>query len=77
MNTSEKLFAAMSANPNNWHLRDMKTIAKRHSITWKKKGSHCIFERPGGDRLSVPDHGVIKPVYVKEFILFVKGCRHG
>jgi hypothetical protein len=73
MNTSEKLYAAMCRNPNDWHLRDLQTVAKRHSITWHQRGSHCIFTRPDGEIVSIPAHGVIKSNYVRRFVIFVEG----
>ncbi|MYM21619.1 hypothetical protein GTP46_03020 [Duganella sp. FT135W] len=70
---AEKLYAAMSANPTNWRLLELKTIAKRHRLEWHMDGSHCVFKQDDGQLLSVPSHGVIKVHYVKEFVLFVKG----
>lgn len=73
MNTADKLFTAMRANPRDWRLRELQTVAKRRGITWHMTGSHCIFKRPDGASLSVPEHRTIKPVYIREFILFVEG----
>jgi len=61
------------ANPANWHLRDLQSVASRRQILWHMTGSHCVFKRPDGEALSVPSHGIIKPAYVKKFVLFVKG----
>lgn len=74
MNKAEKLYAAMNANPTNWRLSGLKTIAKQHHLEWHMAGSHCVFKRDDGQLLSVPSHGVIKVNYVKEFVLFVKGA---
>jgi hypothetical protein len=73
MNTSEKLYAAMRRNANDWSLQDLQTVARRRLITWHHHGSHCIFTRSDGEALSVPAHRTVKPVYVKQFVLFVEG----
>jgi hypothetical protein len=76
MNTSEKLFAAMRANPQNWRLRDLQKIAGRRNIKWHHTGSHCVFTRSDGAVLSVPAHRTIKPVYIREFVFFAEGSKH-
>lgn len=73
MNTVEKLFAAMRANPQNWHLRDLQTVAKRRNMTWHMAGSHCVFKRPDGEILSIPVHRIIKAFYLRQFVLFAEG----
>ena len=73
MNTADKLFAAMRANPLNWRIRELQTVASRRGIVWHMSGSHCIFKRVDGEALSVPGHRTIKPVYIREFVLFVEG----
>jgi hypothetical protein len=57
-----------------WRIEDLQAVAKRHGIEWRQKGtSHVYFRHPHGRVLSVPDHGVIKPVYVKQFLALITG----
>ncbi|MGV7208504.1 hypothetical protein ACLB1G_11690 [Oxalobacteraceae bacterium A2-2] len=73
MNTAAKLYDAMCAKPDGWRLHHLQTVAHHWQVVWRQHGSHCIFVHPRGASLSVPAHGVIKPVYVKKFVIFVKG----
>jgi hypothetical protein len=64
----------MRRNAKDWRIEDLQTVAKRHGIEWRQKGtSHVYFRHPDGRVLSVPDHGIIKPVYVKQFLALVTG----
>lgn len=75
MNTALKLLQAMSANPCDWRIEQLKTVALQHGIEWRQEGtSHCVFIRADGRTLPVPAHRPIKPVYVKKFVAFVKGA---
>ncbi|MBF0308000.1 MAG: hypothetical protein HQL56_00535 [Magnetococcales bacterium] len=74
MNTSAKLLDAMQTNPTDWRITQLQTVAQQYGITWRHKGtSHCYFMREDGAVLSVPAQRPIKPIYIKKFILFVKG----
>ncbi|MBF8273608.1 MAG: hypothetical protein HW380_2713 [Magnetococcales bacterium] len=74
MNTSAKLFAAMSRNPLDWRIEQIQTVARQHGIVWRQHGtSHCQFVRRDGKVMSIPAKKPIKPVYIKNFVQFVKG----
>jgi len=76
MNTSVKLLEAMINNPHNWKISQLQTMAKKHGINWRHTGgSHCVFIRSDGRTLPVPVHRPIKPIYIKKFIVFVKGGK--
>ena len=66
----DKLLDRMRRNPRaDWHIDDLKTIAKARGISWRSPGgSHVIFIFPGGGVLSVPARRPIKPIYVRYFI---------
>ena len=69
MNAAAKLIQRMRANPRNWTLADLQSVAKRHSLTWRHDGgSHCIFVRADGKTLPVPARRPIKPIYVSKFL---------
>jgi len=74
MNTASKLLEAMQANPRDWRIEQLQTVARRHGIVWRQEGtSHCYFKRLDGATLSIPAHRPIKPAYVRQFINLVKG----
>jgi len=69
MNAAAKLIQRMHANPRDWALADLQSVAKRHGLTWRHEGgSHCIFIRADGKTLPVPARRPIKPVYVLKFL---------
>ncbi|MCL2830280.1 MAG: hypothetical protein FWD77_06010 [Betaproteobacteria bacterium] len=69
MNTAAKLLAAMQANPRDWRIEQLQTVARQYGILWRQEsGSHCIFTWPEGRSLPVPAHRPVKPVYVRLFI---------
>ena len=74
MNTATKLLLAMRANPRDWRLDQLQTIAKQHGMDWRHDGtSHCVFVRADGKTLPVPARRPIKAVYVKKFVALVEG----
>ncbi|MDR2710495.1 MAG: hypothetical protein LBB65_04040 [Burkholderiales bacterium] len=74
MNAATKLFTAMQANPRDWRIEQMQTVAGQYGLTWKHEWtSHCYFKRVDGAALSVPAHRPIKPVYVRQFVKMIKG----
>jgi len=72
MSRADKQLERMRRNPADWRVEDLKAVATRHGIEWRQKGtSHVYFRHPDGRVLSVPDHGAIKSVYVKQFLALV------
>jgi hypothetical protein len=75
MNTAAKLFEAMQANPRDWRIEQLQTVARQYGIIWRQDGtSHCYFKRADGVTISVPAHRPIKPVYVRQFVQLVEGA---
>jgi hypothetical protein len=69
MDTATKLLKAMQANPRDWRIDQMQTVARRHGIDWRHDGtSHCVFTWPDGRTLSVPARRPVKPFYVRQFV---------
>jgi predicted RNA binding protein YcfA (HicA-like mRNA interferase family) len=69
MTRSAKTLDRMKANPRDWHIEDLKTVADGNGVVWRQPGgSHVIFRHPNGAMLSVPAHRPIKPIYVKKFV---------
>ena len=74
MNTAAKLLDAMQNNPLDWRIEQLQTVARQYGLEWRQDGtSHCYFIRQDGRTLSVPAHRPVKPIYIKKFVLLVKG----
>ncbi len=72
MTTAAKTLAGMRANPRDWRIDDLKTVARRHGVAWEQPGtSHVTFRAPGGDKVTVPAHKPVKPVYVRLFVALI------
>lgn len=69
-----KVLARMRANPRDWHIEDLETLARHYGISVRKPGgSHVIFFHPASpEMLSVPARRPIKPVYVRRFVALIK-----
>ncbi len=72
MSKAEKLLRKMQANPRDWRIDSLKTVARDYGIVWRQRGtSHVVFVRMDGRTLPVPAKRPIKPIYIKKFIRFV------
>lgn len=73
MTKTDKTLAKMRANPRDWRIDELKTIAQSRSIGWRQQGtSHVVFIRGDGRTLPVPAHRPIKPVYIRQFLDFLE-----
>ena len=73
MANAKKILEKMKANPKDWRIDKLKTVATAHNVTWRQKGSHVIFADEYGETLPVPAKRPIKPVYIKMFVAFIEG----
>ncbi|MBF0562653.1 MAG: type II toxin-antitoxin system HicA family toxin [Alphaproteobacteria bacterium] len=72
MTKADKRLAAMRTNPRDWRIEDLETVARRYGVTWDQPGtSHVTFRGPNGNKLTVPAHKPIKPVYVAGFVALI------
>lgn len=71
MAKSEKTLNKMIANPKDWRIEQLETIAKQHGVSVRKTGgSHVVFDHDDWiELLCVPP---IKPVCIKKFISLIK-----
>lgn len=79
MSKIEKLMAKIRNNPKDWNIEDMKTLADRFGIEYRQPGtSHVTFRSTSGDKVTVPAHRQIKPIYMKKFIALLDelGVNH-
>ena len=68
-----KTLARMKANPLDWRIEDLKSVAEAHGLVHRQPGgSHVIFRHPNGAMLSVPARRPIKPVYVRKFVRLIE-----
>ena len=69
----DKTLARMRANPFDWRIEDLKTVARRYDVSWRQPGtSHVTFRAPGGGKVTVPARKPIKPVYVRQFVALIE-----
>ena len=69
----EKILIKMKANPLDWRIESLKTVAESVGLQWREpSGSHTLFRHPNGAKLSVPAKRPIKPIYVKKFVKLVE-----
>ena len=70
MGKADKTLDKMRANPRDWRIQDLESIARHHGLTVRSPGgSHVVFQKPGVVlEVSVPAHKPIKPVYVRRLI---------
>lgn len=73
MTRATKILDQMKANPRDWRIESLTSVADVLGIIHRQPGgSHVIFRHPNGAMLSVPVRRPIKPVYVKKFMRFVE-----
>lgn len=77
MGSREKLLNKMRANPKDWRIEQLETIARHYGITIRKTGgSHVVFDHPTWvELLCVPARRPIKPVYIKKFISLIESLE--
>ena len=77
MTKSEKSFFKMKANPKDWRIEQLETIAKQYGVAIRKTGgSHVVFDHPDWiELLCVPAHRPTKPIYVKKFIALIENLE--
>jgi hypothetical protein len=70
---AEKILKKMKANPRDWRIESLKTVAEANRVTFRQPGgSHVIFRHTNGAMLSVPAHRPIKPFYIKRFVRLIE-----
>lgn len=65
-----KVIERMRANPRDWRMESLETVARRYGIHVRKTGgSHFVFLHPDSDiAVTVPFKRPIKPVYISQFL---------
>ena len=67
-----KILERMRNNPLDLRIEDLKVVAKKHGIKFRQHGtSHVGFRHSVAGSLAVPAARPIKPVYVRQFVMFV------
>jgi hypothetical protein len=69
MGRTDKRLQKMRANPRDWRIEEIKSVADALGIEWQHDGgSHVIFRSPYGEHLSIPARRPIKPIYITKFL---------
>lgn len=78
MSKAEKLLAKMRNNPRDWNIEEIKAIADLYGFEYRQPGtSHVTFRAMTGEKLTIPAHKPIKPIYIKQFLAFIDKARGG
>ena len=73
MARAAKTLAQMKANPLDWRIESLQSVAAAFGLVYRTPGgSHVIFRHPNGAMLSVPARRPIKPVYIRKFVRLVE-----
>ena len=73
MTRAAKPLAQMKANPLDWRIESLKSVADAFGLVYRQPGgSHVIFRHLNGTMLSVPARRPIKPVYLRKFVRLVE-----
>ena len=77
MNKRVKLLDAMRNNPRDWRIDDLLVVAKQFDIECRNNGgSHHVFSFPNLEMdVTVPAHRLIKPVYIRQFMLLIDAAK--
>lgn len=74
MSKIDKMLLKMRRNPRDWKIEDIKPIADRFGIEYRQPGtSHVTFRTSSGEKLTIPAHKPIKPIYIRLFIALIDG----
>lgn len=67
----------MRADPQDWRIAELETIALAFGLKVRKsRGSHVVFWHPAVvEALTVPARRPIKPVYVRRFVALIDAVR--
>ncbi len=64
----------MRNNPRDWQIEDIKAIASRFGVEYRQPGTcHVTFRAKSGEKVTIPAHKPIKPVYIKQFLALIEG----
>ncbi len=74
MTKKNKTLHKMKANPTDWRIEQLETVARQYGVVIRKTGgSHVVFDHDDWvELLCVPAHRPIKPIYVKKFIALIE-----
>jgi len=73
MSTAQKLIRAMANNPRDWLIEQVQTVANASGLTVHcPGGSHHIVRNAAGEKISIPAHRPIKPIYIKQLLKLIQ-----
>lgn len=72
MSKTDKVLEKMRANPRDWRIEQLKSVADAYGIAYRRPGtSHVTFRHPNGTKVTVPSAKPIAPEYIKLFVRLV------
>lgn len=81
MTQIEKLEQRMRNSQTGWTISDIRRLAAHYGISHRRPrsgSSHETFRHPDSRiTATVPDHGKLKPVYVRNFLALVDSVKGG
>jgi hypothetical protein len=81
MGQGKKRLAQMRNNPKgDWKIDDIGVICREYGLMLEKpyRDSHwTVFNEATGEIMTIPSHGRIKPVYIRQFVKLVDGSVGG
>ena len=76
MTGTDKRITKMRANPRDWRIEDLQSIADCLEIGYRTSGgSHVVFRHAHRGHVTIPARRPIKPIYIKQFLELVDGIR--
>lgn len=77
MARADKRLEDMRANPKDWRIASLESVAEAFGVNVRKSGgSHVVFEHPSvAEAVTVPAKRPIKPIYVRRFVRLIDSVR--
>ncbi|NJM36107.1 MAG: type II toxin-antitoxin system HicA family toxin [Rhodomicrobium sp.] len=77
MGQGKKRLAQMRNNPkDDWKVSDIEVVCRAYGLKFEKphRDSHyTAYNEISGEILTIPSHGRIKAIYIKQFVKLVDG----
>lgn len=79
MSKARKLLEKLRANPRDWRMDSLETVARHYDIQVRKTGgSHFVFLHPASAiAVTIPFKRPIKPIYISQFLALIDDISEG
>jgi len=74
MSKTTKTLAKMKANPRDWRIDQLETIAEGFGFSVRKTGgSHFVFIHEAlEEQITIPSRRPVKPIYVTKLVMLIE-----